>query len=178
MISDLQKKINIRLKEGVSKQGIYDELKGNNKNKRKLANLIQATVSPNNKQKYKIKNIALIFCLIISSLLEFYTRRFDSFVIFNLILLIVAFAFYVRYYLWIIIKSALNIILYGSVIFNIDRLTINNILVYSAILLISIASLVISFYLMKKLNPKLNFKQADVIKDGKKITKTQYDFLE
>lgn len=178
MISDIQKKINKRLKEGHSKQDIYDELKMNDKNKKKLAKLIQSTVSPNKKRKYGIKNTALIVCLIISSILEFYTRKFDSFIIFNIILLVVALAFYVRYYLWIIIKGALNVILYGSVIFNFDQLSVNNILVYSSILIISIVSLVIALHLMKKLNPKLEYKQADVIKDGKKITRTQYDFLE
>ena len=178
MISDIQKKINKRLKEGRSKQDIYEELKVNDSNKKKLAKLIHSTVSPDKKRKYRIKNIALIVCLIISSLLEFYTRKFDSFIIFNIILLVVAFAFYVRYYLWIIIKDALNLILYGSVIFNFERLSINNILVYCAILLISTASLVISLDLIKKLNPKLGFKKVDVIKEGKKSTKTRYDFLE
>lgn len=172
LIPEIQKEINIQIKEGKPKQDIYDGLKGKSKDKKKLAQTIQSTVSREKKQEFRIHNFVILLGIVLSSFFEFYLRRFDSFVLFNIVLILVCITFYVRYYVWIAVKGGLNIILFSLVLFNLERINQSEIIFYLAILFTSIIAIVFSLILVKKLNPRLKYKKDDA------SGRTVYDFLE
>jgi len=174
MEKTLQKEINKMILEGSSKQEIFDTLNVKFKDKMKVANKIQATITPKSKKEFKLLNNLLLTTLIVSAILGIITLNYSSIVIDAIFIYLVA-RWSIKNYSWIAARAIFSFLMLGMVVFYLDIPQMQDLIFLIVVCLLMVIAFFLGLYIENKLNPSLKPKIIEA-KDEHGGTQKKYIF--